>query len=131
MKKKIGFKPQPLSLKILFVILILWVIGSIFALPQRYELGLPFFGMSVYGILAAAIVLILDIIAPIVFLYALWKRESWGPQFALVYMGIFILNSIVALFTHRVELGFMSILIPSIITLIFLGVIYSNKKYFN
>lgn len=130
MEQETGWKPIPLSLKILFVVLGLWTLGSVFALPGRYELGLPFFGLWVSGILAGLIVLVLDIVGPIAFLFALWTRKSWGPSVAYTYMGIFILNSVVALFTVREQLGFMPILMPALFTAVFLLVVYSKRSYF-
>ena len=131
MEKEKGWKPIPLSLKILFIIFILWIIGSIFAIKGRYDLGLPFFGIFVYGIVASFIVLILDIIGPILFLIGLWNKKTWAPIVALTYISIFILNSLVAIFTIRDELGFIPILIPLLFNVVFLIIIYSNKKYFN
>jgi len=125
-----GWKPIPLSLKILFVVFVLWTIGSVMAVFMRYELGLPFFGLFVYGITASLIVLLLDVIAPITFLFALWDRRSWAVSFAFSYIGIFILNSVVAFFTVREKLGLMPIFIPLIVNVIFLIVIYKKRSYF-
>ncbi len=125
-----GWKPIPLSLKILSIVFILWSIGSIFALPMRYELGLPFFGAFVYGITASLIVLLLDIVAPLTFLFALWNRKSWAPSFAFSYIAFFILNGLVALFTVREELGLIPLLIPSLVNIIFLTIIYHKRGYF-
>lgn len=125
-----GWKPIPLSLKILFVLFVLWSLGSLFAIPARYESGLPFFGLFVYGVVAALIVLLLDVAAPITFLYALWNRKSWAATFALSYIALFILNSTVAIFTVREQLGLMPILIPLAANIIFLAVIYKARNYF-
>jgi len=108
--KQTGWKPIPLSLKILSVLFVLWIIGSVMNISARYELGLPFFGMWVTGIIASVIVLLLDIVGPIAFLFGLWNRKSWALPVAYTYMGIFILNSAVALFTVREQLGLMPIL---------------------
>ena len=125
-----GWKPIPLSLKILFVVFVLWSIGSLFALPTRYESGLPFLGVFVYGIVASLIVLLLDVVAPITFLFALWNRKSWAASFAFSYIAVFILNSIVALFTVREQLGLMPILIPLVANIVFFVVIYKKRSYF-
>jgi len=130
MEKQTGWKPIPLSLKVLFVFLVLWAIGTVFALPMRFESGIPFFGLWLSGIIAGIIVLLLDIVGPITFLFGLWKRKSWAPKVAIIYMSIFILNSVVALFTVREQLGLMPILMPAFITLIFLIVIYQSRSYF-
>ena len=130
MGKEKGRKPIPLSLKILFVLFVLWSIGSVLAIPTIYELGLPFLGVFVYGIVASLIVLLLDVVAPITFLFALWNRKSWAASFALSYIAVFILNSAVAFFTVREQLGLMQILIPTIANIIFFIVIYRTRSYF-
>ena len=124
-----GWKPIPLTLKILFVVFILWTIGSVMNISGRYESGLPFFGVFVYGNVASLIVLLLDVVAPITFLFALWNRKSWAATFALSYIAIFILNSTVALFTVREQLGLIQILIPTIANVIFFIVIYRTRSY--
>lgn len=130
MSEERGWKSLPISLKILFVVLVLWVIGSVMAIPARFEMGLPFFGVFVYGLLAGIIVFALDIAAPISFLYALWMRKPGGVPVAYLYMGIFILNSVIVLFTHREELGLMPILIPAMVTAVFLLITYTQRNYF-
>ena len=126
-----GWKPIPLPLKILFVVLILWAIGAVMNLPNLLENGLPLFGNFVSGVTAGLVVLLLDIIGPATFLYALWNRKPWAAKWAFAYMGIFILNSAVAYFTLRQELGLPQILIPSIASLVFLSVIFWKRDYFN
>ncbi len=129
-KKEKGWKPIPLPLKILFVVFILWSVGSVMNLPNLFENGLPLFGVFVYGMTAALIVLFLDIIGPMIFLFALWNRKSWAAIWAFSYIGIFILNNAVALFTVREELGLPQILVPTIAGIIFCVVIYWKRNYF-
>ena len=129
-KMEKGWKPIPAALKILFVVFILWSVGSVMNLPNLFETGLPLLGVFVYGITAALIVLLLDIIGPMTFLFALWNRKSWAAKWAFSYIGIFILNSAIALFTAREELGLPQILVPTIASIIFLVVIYWKRNYF-
>ena len=129
-KKETGWKPIPLPLKILFVVFILWLVGSVMNLPNLFENGLPLFGNFVYGMAAALIVLLLDIIGPLAFMFALWNRKSWAAKWAFAYIGFFILNSTVALFTVREELGLPQLLVPTIASLIFLAVIFWKRNYF-
>ena len=130
MKKEKGWKPIPLSLKIIFVVFILWSIGSILNLSNIYESGIPFLGVFVYGMVASFIAVLLDIVAPITFLFALWNRKSWAASFALSYIAFFIINGIVAFFTVRNQLGLPQILIPTITNIIFFVVIYQKRSYF-
>ena len=125
-----GWKPIPLPLKILFVVFILWLVGSVMNLPNLLQNGLPLFGNFVYGMTAALVVLLLDIMGPVTFLYALWNRKSWAAKWAFAYIGIFILNNTVALFTVREELGLPQILVPTIVSSGFLAVIFWKRSYF-
>ncbi len=128
--KERGWKPIPLPLKVLFVVFILWLVGSVMNLPNLFENGLPLFGNFVYGMTAALIVLLLDVIGPVTFLFALWNRKSWAAKWAFAYIGIFILNNTVALFTVREELGLPQLLVPTIVSLVFLAVIFWKRNYF-
>jgi len=125
-----GWTPIPLPLKILFVVLVLWIVGAVMNLPNLMENGLPLFGNFVFGMSAAFIVLLLDILGPSIFLFALWTRKSWAVIWAFAYIGIFILNNMVALFTVRAELGLPQILGPTIAGLVFLVVIFWKRSYF-
>ena len=132
MQKEKGWKPIPLSLKILFAVYIFWTLGSILNAPNLYVSGVPLLGMFVYGISAILVALFFDIVGPMTFLYALWNRKSWAVVWAFTYIGIFIFNSIVALFTVTVreQLGLVPMLIPTIVSIIFLIVIYTKRSYF-
>jgi len=129
-KNEKGWKPIPLSLKILSVVFVLWSIGAVMNLPNLLQNGLPLFGVFVYGSTAILVVLILDIIGPLTFLFALWNRKSWGPKWAFTYIGVFILNSVVAFFTVRELLGTPQFLVPTIVSIIFLAVIFWKREYF-
>lgn len=125
-----GWKPIPPPLKVLFVVLILWLVGSVINLPNLIQHGLPLLGHFVYGNTAAAVVLLLDVIGPIVFLSALWNRKSWAPAWAYVYIGAFILNTTVALFTVRETLGLSQLLVPIIASVLFVATIFWKRSYF-
>jgi hypothetical protein len=130
MEKQSGWKPVPLSLKILSFVFILWSIGSVLNIPNLYESGLPLLGIFVYGITAILVALLLDIVGPIIFIFALWNRKPWAAVWAFSYIGFFILNSTVAFFTVRGQLGLPQIIIPTIASVIFLVVIYTKRSYF-
>lgn len=130
MEKEKGWKPIPLSLKILFVVFILWSVGSVLNAPNLYKSGLPLFGVFVYGVTASLVVLLLDIVGPMTFLYALWNRKSWAAVWALSYISVFILNSAVAFFTVIEQLGLAQVLIPTIASVIFFIVIFNTRSYF-
>ncbi len=128
--KQTGWKPIPLSLKILFVLFMLWVIGSVLNFPNLYESGLPLLGEFVYGLAASSVVLLLDIVGPTTFLFALWARKSWGPAWAFSYISLFIINGVFALLTISEQWGLLPFLIPILASVIFLIVIYRSRSYF-
>ena len=126
-----GWKPIPLPLKVLSVVLVLWSVGAVVNLPRLMESGLPLLGIFVYGTSSLFVVLLLDIIGPLTFLFALWNRKSWAAKWAFTYIGIFILNGAVALATVREQLGLPQILVPTAASFIFLAVIYWKRDYFS
>lgn len=130
MTQNTGWKPIALPLKILAVVMVFWIVGAVMNLPNLMTNGLPLLGTFVYATTALLIVLALDIIGPLVFLFALWMRKSWGPKWAFSYLGLFILNGIVAFFTVRAQLGLPQILIPTLAAAIFFAVIYWKRDYF-
>jgi len=125
-----GWQPMPVSLKILFVVLTLWMVGSVMNLPNLYENGMPLFGTMVTGVTATILPVMLDLIGPSVFLFALWTRKSWAICWALGYNGVFIVNNTVAFITLSQELGVPQILIPTAVSMIFLAVIVWKRRYF-
>ena len=130
MIEKKGFRSLPLSLKVVFVLSILWAFGSVMNMSNLVTNGLPFMGVFVFGIAAASVAIVLDIIGPIIFLYGAWNKKSWAPKVAYAYMGIFILNSVVAFFTVRETLGIGPVTIPGVVTIVFVSLIYRARSYF-
>ena len=125
-----GWKPLPLSLKILSIVLFLWAVMSIAVLVTSPEREIAFFGLLLKGAPSAVVIVLLDFISPLVFLYAMWKKLKWGANFGMLYNGIFILNSIVALFTFKEVFG-NAIYFPLIVSMIFFSVIFKERKYFS
>ena len=124
-----NWKPLPILLKILFVVLLLWVMMTIavsFSMPDRQ---IAFYGMLLKGLPATIVVLLLDIIAPIVFLYAMWNKFKWGALFGMLYNGIFIINCLIALILFKEVFG-DGIYFPLIASIIFFSVIFKERRYF-
>lgn len=130
MSRQTGWKPIPLALKILSVVMVVWAIGSAMNLPNLMENGLPVLGRFVYGFGAFLVVLFLDFMGPSIFFYALWNRKPWGVAWSFFYIGLFILNGIVALITVVDQLGFVQILVPNLVSLLFLAVIFWKRSFF-
>ena len=124
-----GWKALPILLKILFVVLLLWAMMSIAVIITMPEREIAFFGLLLKGISGNAIVLLLDVIAPLVLVYSMLKRLHWGATFGMLYNGVFILNNIVALFMFRDIFG-NGIYFPLIASIIFFTIIFKERKYF-
>jgi len=125
-----SWKSLPLSLKILSIVLFLWVIMSIAVSITMPEREISFFGLLLKGASATTVVLLLDIISPLIFLYSMWKRLKWGANFGMAYNAIFIVNSIVALFKFKEVFG-DGIYFPLIASTIFFSIIFKERKYFS
>lgn len=125
-----GWKPLPTSLKVLFVVLLLWVMMTIAVSVSMPDRQIAFLGMLVEGISATIVVLVLDIISPLVFLYATWNKIKWGAAFGMVYNGVFILNCIIALVLFKDVFG-DGIYFPLIAGIIFFSIIFKERRYFS
>lgn len=99
-------------------------------LTNLMQNGLPVLGTFVFGIGALLVVLFLDFIGPLVFFYALWNSRPWGVSWAFFYIGLFVLNGIVALFTVSSQIGLVQILVPNLVSLVFLAAIFWKRSYF-
>lgn len=124
------WKSLPVSLKILFVVLLVWVAMSTTAVTMMPEREIAFFGLLLSNIPAITIVLLLDVISPLVFLYAMWEKLKWGANFGMLYNGIFVLNNLIALFLFRDVFG-NAMLFPLVAGTLFFYVIYRNRNYFS
>ena len=125
-----SWKSLPLSLRILSIVLFLWAVMSIAVLVTSPEREIAFFGFLLKGTSSAIVVVLLDFISPLLFLYAMWNKLKWGAKFGMLYNGIFILNSIVALFTFKEVFG-NAIYFPLIASIIFFCIIFRERKYFS
>jgi hypothetical protein len=96
-------------------------------MPDR---EIAFFGWLLKGSPAIIIVLLLDVVSPLVFLYAVWKKLRWGASFGMLYNGIFILNSVIALFVFKEVFG-NAIYFPLIASVIFFAIIFKERKFFS
>lgn len=125
-----GWKPIPLPLKVGAILMALWMLGSAMNAANLMQNGLPFLGGFVFGTTALIIVLVLDFVGPLGFFYALWNRLAWGPKWAAVFTGFFILNSLIAVATLSGELGAGPIMVPIVVYAILLGIILWKRAYF-
>ncbi len=93
-----GWKPLPLSLKILFVLLTISVVSSFFSLISFQDyLSTPIFvlGIEIVGWLTIAYWL-LSIIAHVFLLHAMWMRKHWAWKFGLAVYLFFALTTLLS-----------------------------------
>ena len=126
MKIEKGWKPIPLSLKILFIVFIFWSVMTLVTIKFAFDVGYPILGIMFDGVSGLIIAFLLVFLAPLIFVYALWNRYKWGPKFALIYIGFFIINNAVALALLQDKLGLPQILFPLIANVVFFIVIYQG-----
>jgi hypothetical protein len=124
-----GWKPLPVLLKVLCVLLVLWVAMSLMVLLTMPEREVAFFGLILTGTAGALVVIVLDVLCPLLFLVAAWKRRGWGAAFGMAYNAVFALNMIVSLLLFREKFG-NAIWFPLVASLIFLGIIARERRYF-
>lgn len=135
MNKQIGFKSMPLLLKTIWIISLLFILFSFISILKGFEYGILFFGFYVEGLSHISLVLILDILAPLIFLFGTWYRKKFAIKVAFTYMSIFIISKIYSLLFLRDILGFVliDILLYILISLLitsFLIIIYKERNYF-
>ena len=130
MRIKKGWKPIPMSLKILFVVFVIWSVMTLVVIESAFDIGYPLFGIIFNGALGVVIALLLNFLAPLIFVYALWNRYSWGAKYAMTYIGFFIINNAVALALLQEQFGLPQILFPLITNIVFFVVIYKTRSYF-
>jgi len=91
-----GWKPLPVILKIIFVILVFRVFFSIFSISPSFDNGFDIFGFTLYGLYAVNIFFILKTLLPLVILVCMHQRYRHTWIIAVVY---FFFMSMSILFT--------------------------------
>jgi len=131
MEIKKGWKPIPLSLKIISIISTLWYLMAVISIGVIAKQGFPFLGVFTFGLPAMIIVILFYFLAPATFIYGLWNRHSWTAKFALSYIGFFLLNSIIAYISLPEHFASSSMYFADLIAnIIFFVVIYKTRSYF-
>jgi hypothetical protein len=80
-----GWKPLPIILKIIFVILISRVFFSIFSISPSFDNGFDIFGFTLYGLYAVNIFFILKTLLPLIILVCMYQRYRHTWIIAVVY----------------------------------------------
>lgn len=87
-----GWKPLPVILKIIFVVLAIRVFFSIFSIAPSFDKGFDFFGYTLYGLYAINVVFIFKILLPLIIMFVMHKRKSYTWIAAAIYFFVISLS---------------------------------------
>jgi len=110
MEKTKGFKPMPLSIKIIFVLFVMGLVMSFFLLPFITTTGVSFFGMVLTGA-PGVIALMFAIALQLIFIISFWNRYPWAWKYGLAFMAYSVVSSILSMLTipSKIEESFASL----------------------
>jgi hypothetical protein len=92
-----GWKPMPVILKIIWILLIVEAFFAILTIASVYGNGFDFMGFSMYGMLALDIFFVAKIALPIVLIIGMHQRCGWIWIVALGYYLLFAVNGFVSI----------------------------------
>lgn len=95
MKQTLGWKPLPLIFKIIWVLQLVGVSFSISAVFSAAAVGFTVFGFTVYGLWAANLMFLFNLVLPVILLTSMWRRLAWAWKYGL---GLYLLTLINELF---------------------------------
>lgn len=87
-----GWKPMPVILKIIWILLIVEAFFAILNIASVYNTGFEFMGFSMYGMIALDIFFVSKIALPIVIIIGMHQRYGWIWIVALCYYLLFVVN---------------------------------------
>ncbi|MEN9626211.1 MAG: hypothetical protein RL557_539 [archaeon] len=130
---------MPLSLRVIFVVLVLGVISSLWFIPSISLAGYPLVAWTLYGNAALVSFFIFNIILTIVIFVGMWNRAAWTWELGILYFAFFILTNAWTFFDIvRSSLPLVGVYIYSmilngisvIINVVFLIIMYRQRFYF-
>jgi len=87
-----GWKPLPVILKIIFVILVFRAFYSVFSLSPSFDKGFDFFGFTLFGLYAINTIFIFKTVLPIIILIGMFYRYQHIWIVAAIYFFVFALG---------------------------------------
>lgn len=100
-----GWKPLPVVLKIIFIILVFRSFLAVFSLSPSYNNGYEFFVWTLYGLYAINGVFILNLLLPLILLVGMFQRYSKIWIVGVIYFFIFTLSTLFSLANTTEMLG--------------------------
>lgn len=92
MERKHGWKPLPVILKIIWILLLIGAFFSLFSVFTAPQSGYSLFGQTIYGLWAANSMFIVNILLPVVLLIAMFNRYRWTWIYGAVLYLLLIIN---------------------------------------
>jgi hypothetical protein len=92
-----GWKPMPVILKIIWIILIVETFFSLPALLTVYNEGFNFMSFSLFGMFAVDVLFILKIAMPIVLIIGMHQRYGWVWIYGLLFYLIISVNGLASI----------------------------------
>lgn len=97
MRRETGWKPMPLSIKVIFILLCIGVAGYLNNFFGVYQYGYSFFGLYTRGVFAILLSLLFPLAAQVILLIGLWRRASWVGWYGFVFYLVLIVFSLLSL----------------------------------
>ena len=143
---KDGWKPMPLSIKVLFILYLLGIIFMLFGIGSVEKMGTSFFGANIAGI-AGMLIYVIVLLLNVLLLYAIWRRYYWGWIYGMVLFAFGLIDTIFSLiFINNAVASSIqgspaprmlvtiilvtSLVIGIVLELVLMWLFYRNKDYF-
>ena len=91
-----GWKPMPVIIKIVWIIMIVGASLSLFTLISAYSQGTDLVGIAFYGLTAVNLVFVINLLLPVLLIVGIYKRFKFIWAAVVVY---FVLIAVDALFS--------------------------------
>jgi hypothetical protein len=88
-----GWKPMPVILKIIWIILIVNTFFAVLAIAGVYSNGFDFLGIPMYGMYAINVFFLVKIVLPVVLIVGMHQRYRWIWMIAAGYYFLFAINA--------------------------------------
>ena len=92
-----GWKPMPVILKIIWIILIVQTFFSVLTIASVYGNGFEFMGFYLFGLMAINVFFFVKLAIPIVLIIGMHQRYGWIWIMALIYFLMFVVNGFACL----------------------------------
>jgi hypothetical protein len=97
MERSHGWKPMPVILKVIWILLLLGAVLSIVSVFTASKEGFVILGKTIYGLWAANSMFALNILAPVILVIAMYKRYRWAWIWGVMLYLFIIVNEVMML----------------------------------